>query len=33
VTAFLLYPRAAIEFGPRIAHHIIRHLTKENTTA
>jgi hypothetical protein len=33
VTAFLLYPLAAIEFGQRIVHCIIRYLTKENHTA
>lgn len=33
MTAFLLYPLAVIELGPRIVHRTIRYLTKENHTA
>lgn len=33
IAAFLLWPLAALEFGPRIATHLIRTLTKETDPA
>lgn len=33
MTAFLLWPLAALELTPRAIHHLYRTLTKENPTA